>query len=162
MLRMVSDGRAEDKYIIKIDDDEPSNECSQCLVHNAHESTWSIRKTKRHHQPFKKAFTGFKSRLPFVPGSNTYLVITTFKVDFGKKFGRTNLIQKIIQARNRKPITNCNCVDCAAVHTHTPPSIFGIKRAGTEQGLRLSLMWPFRKRSSTCLRNSSCSSGLMR
>lgn len=53
MGKMIADGRAEDQYIVKVDDDKFSNERSKQLIYNTHESTWRIRQPERHHKPFK-------------------------------------------------------------------------------------------------------------
>lgn len=49
-----------------------------------------------------------------------------------------------------------------STHMRQDPSFFEIRRAGTAQGLRLSSMWPLRRRSSTWRHNSPCSNGLIR
>lgn len=73
------------------------------------------------------------------------------------------MIKKIVQTRNREPIPNVDFIDRAAsTHMHHDPSFFGIRRTGIAQGPRFSLMWPFRKRFSICLPNSSYSSRLIR
>ena len=56
-------------------------------------STWSIRKTERHDEPFEQAFPSFESSLPFVTGVDTNLVVTAFKVELREDLRRADLIK---------------------------------------------------------------------
>jgi len=59
-----------DKNVVEIDNDTDIKQVTENVVHEALESGRSVRKTKWHNEPFKRAIASTKSSLPFVTFSN--------------------------------------------------------------------------------------------
>jgi hypothetical protein len=109
---------AVDKNVVKLNNDKLVEKMSQDLVHHAHESAWSIRKAEWHNDPLEKAFFGFESRFPFITGTDSDLVISTFKINFREYLGTIELIKHIFKSRNGEPLPCSDTIYCSAIHTH--------------------------------------------
>lgn len=79
MDSMLVVGTVVDEYIIKVDYDTSANKRVKCLIHDLYKCTWRVRDAERHDKPFKEAFHGLESCLPFVAWTNSYLVVPTLK-----------------------------------------------------------------------------------
>jgi hypothetical protein len=62
--------------------------------------------------------------LPLISKPYSGLVVAAFKVNFLEDLRAEQLILHIIQAGNWEPVFFCDPVDCSAVNTHAPKTIF--------------------------------------
>lgn len=77
VLKMKLDVEAIYKDIIKVNHHKVAHELSKHLSHQSHESARGIRCAKWHHHPLIEAIFCFESGLPFISGSNAFLVVFT-------------------------------------------------------------------------------------
>ena len=82
MVSMIGKTSAEDKNVIKVDDDKFINEWFENLIHHPHKSAWGVGKPRWHDQPLKKPISCFKGSLPLIAWTDTYLMVPTKKIDF--------------------------------------------------------------------------------
>jgi len=54
------------------------------IIHDTHESGWSISKSKWHDHPFEQPLLGIEGGLPHIRLCNSNVVITTTQIQFGE------------------------------------------------------------------------------
>jgi len=111
----------------------------------------ALERPKGMKKPLIQPTLGLKGGLPFIFFLHPNLAISTSKINLRENFRPIKLIKHIIQSGNKKSTLNSNVVYDLRINTHSQvPPFLGIKRAVTEHGLKLSLMYPRSSNSWTC------------
>ena len=77
----------ENENVIQIYDHKRIGERSQDIVHQSHESCWSISQAKIHDQPFEKTLFKLEGNLPNISLFNWDLVIARLQINLAKELG---------------------------------------------------------------------------
>ena len=78
LLQVIFPTFAENEDVIQIYDHKRIGERSQDIVHQSHESYWSISQAKRHNQPFEKALFKLEGSLPNISLFDRDSVVSRF------------------------------------------------------------------------------------
>ena len=124
MLQVFLPTLFEEKDVIQIHHHKRIGERSQYIIHQSHESYWSICQTKRHDQPFEKTFFGLESSLPYISIFYWDLVVARLQVSLVEKFGSLELVKKVINSWKQVPVPNCNFVQGPVINVELPSPIF--------------------------------------
>jgi hypothetical protein len=113
-----------DENIVDKDHDEFIELCHEHRVHEVHEVSWGICKTKRHYQELVKTITSGEGGFRNVGRSNFDLMITGAKVNLREDFGTSQLIKKNIDSGKRVLVFDGDCIERSVIYAHPQATIF--------------------------------------
>ena len=120
---MLVGGATVNEDIVEVHHQKFAGEGPENFIHEAHKCAWSIGETEWHDEPFIQSLAYLEGRLPLVTFPNTNLMITVAEVQLGEDHGSGELIQKIVDAGNRKTIAHRDTVDGPTVDPKTPGAV---------------------------------------
>ena len=123
MKLVLVDGAAVNDDIVEVHHKKFAGEGPENFVHEAHKCAWSIGETEWHDEPFIQSLACLEGRLPLVTFPDTNLMITVSEVQLGEDRGSSELIQKIVDAGNRKAIAHRDTVDGPVVDAKTSGAV---------------------------------------
>ena len=123
MLKMLLLRLGKYQDVIQVYKDKCIQLLRKHLVHEALESRWSIGNPERHNDEFKVAPMCPEGRLWNVVLLHGYPMITGGKVYSGEVFGLPQLIQQVVDPRQRVAVLDRLFVQSPIINAHAPPSI---------------------------------------
>jgi hypothetical protein len=96
MLQVFRPTLAEDEDVIQTHYQKIIGERPQDIVHHPHESCWEIHQAKGHDQPFKKAYFGLESSLPYIGLLYWDPVVAELHINVTEVFGQLELVKEIV------------------------------------------------------------------
>lgn len=123
MLQMSGPGATENQNVVKKYQHKSANEVVQHIVHESLKGRRCIGEAERHHQEFKVLVVSAERCLLHICVLHQDLVIATTQIQLGEESGAAELIQQLVNHRNRKFITNRLQVQGPVVDAETPRAI---------------------------------------
>ena len=120
VLQVICPTFAENEDVIKIYDHKIIGGRMQYIVHQSHESCWSISQAKRHDQPFKKTLYRLEGSLPNIGLFDWDLLVARFQINFAKELGSLELVKEVINSRDWVPISDCDFFKGFVIDTESP------------------------------------------
>src|SRR5581483_10074182 len=124
MLLMVLLALRINQDVVYEDNHELIQIWSTYSVHQIHKDCWSVRQTERHDQEFVVTITSSERCLGNIFLSNSHLMVSGSKIDFGEVCRSLQLIKQIVNARKRITVLNSNLVQLPVIDAHAKRSIF--------------------------------------
>ena len=113
-----------DQYVIQIYNKKNIQLFSQNLVNVSLEGGRSIRKAKKHDLIFEITIPSLECRLPFIAFTNPYTIIDIGKIQLGKSFCPTELIQRLANQRQWISVFDSNIIEALIIHAKAEASIW--------------------------------------
>src|SRR5581483_4360861 len=149
MLFMVLLALRIDQDIVYEDNHKLIQVRSTYSVHQIHKDCWSVRQTERHDQEFVVTITSSECCLGNIFLSNSHLMVSGSRIDFGEVCRSLQLVEQIINTRKRITILDSNLVQLPIIDAHAKRSIFLFdeqhggsprRRAGSNESLIQQLL----------------------
>ncbi|GBG59895.1 hypothetical protein CBR_g66701 [Chara braunii] len=137
VLKVGLEGGAEDKDVIKVDNDTDFEEVAEDVVHGGLEGSGGIGESEWHHEELVVPEPRAEGGLVSVLLADTDQVEATTKVDLGEVLGSTETIKEIENPRQRVLILDRDPVQGAVVCAHAEfrsSTFLDEKAAGSEGG----------------------------
>jgi len=96
--------------VIHIYHEKGIGEGPQYIIHQSHESYWTIFQTKGHDYPFEKIFFGLESNLPYISIFYWELVVAILPVNVTEGLASLELVKKFLNSGNWVPVPDCDFV----------------------------------------------------
>jgi hypothetical protein len=108
--------RMRDEDVVEVDHDiSRQNEVLEDVVHHCLEGGQGVGKAEVHHQWLKEPLVSMESGLPFVTFLDPDIVETPPDVEFREEPGSLQMVNEIVDQRERVPIFHGHCVKCLVV-----------------------------------------------
>ena len=120
MAQVVRPCGAVDEDVIEKHKDEPAEEDAQNVVHERLERRWGIAQPERHHKELVEAVMCAERRLGDVVGVHADLVVARTKVQLGEEPGTVQLVQQLVDHRDRVRILDGDGVEGSVVDAEAP------------------------------------------
>jgi len=142
VAEVIGPRRTVNKDVVKKDKHEPSEEGPENVVHQRLECGRSVAETEWHDEELIESIVGPERRLVDVGGQHAYLVISGAQIELGEEAGAMQLVQQLVDHRDREGILDGEGVQGPIVDVETPPAVrlLDEKHRGREGGVANALL----------------------
>ncbi|XP_021317213.1 uncharacterized protein LOC110435676 [Sorghum bicolor] len=120
VAEVVSPCPAVNENIIKKYQDEAAEERPEHVIHQGLERRRGVAQPERHHQELVEAVVGAERRLVHILRPHPHLVVPGPKVELGEELGAVELVEELVNHRDRKSVLDGERIERPVVDAETP------------------------------------------
>jgi len=120
MLQVLRPRRAVDQNVVEENQHEPTEEGAEHVVHQRLKCRRGVGEPKRHHQELEVAVVGAERRLLDVRRVHAHLVVPRAEVELGEVLGPVELVEELVDHRDRELVLGRTVVERAVVDAEAP------------------------------------------